>query len=400
MDKKIVYMWIGILLLSWHGTFCVEAVNDDVVGEDVAFSSEIITRADGIPKTSVNGVDDNYLRGYIQALVDVHYHEFGVTVSVKDKNVFLSNLPKDGLIARSIITFVEDFPGVKEVGSVEVPENGETYEDVHLSNPQAKGTWMPQSTVLFPPLIADPRQVSYSAGYRFYDDAMSRYAFAMSIGDIFPLYRWHNVKVGKFLGDLQLSLEPGVWAVFDTDKGSFPLINTDFSVAVMMSYAVDKLALRARLYHMSSHLGDEYIINNPSVTRVNVSVETIDLFASYQLTDAIRTYAGMGYVLHSDKEYTVQPLYVEYGAELHLLGNKSYYHKLYVQPFLAMHFRNQEDNGWNLDATYATGCEWSKLQGVGRKIRAYVEYHDGFSREGQFSRVPTDYLAIKFSYGF
>jgi hypothetical protein len=52
--------------------------------------------------------------GYIQALVDMHFYEYRVIITVKDHHVFLSNLPANELVAGAIVAFVkEGLPGVR-----------------------------------------------------------------------------------------------------------------------------------------------------------------------------------------------------------------------------------------------------------------------------------------------
>ncbi len=46
------------------------------------------------------------------------------------------------------------------------------------------------------------------------------------------------------------------------------------------------------------------------------------------------------------------------------------------------------------------GYELSKLQGVGRKMRVYVEYHHGYSFEGQFFNERVTYGEVGVSWGF
>ncbi len=93
-------------------------------------------------------------------------------------------------------------------------------------------------------------------------------------------------------------------------------------------------------------------------------------------------------------------MYVEYGTEARFFGQKFYYHKLYGTFFIAMHWRNLEQLDWNFDGTYRGGYEFSKLQGIGRKIRFYIGYHHGYSLEGQFAKKRTHYMEYNLNYGF
>ncbi|MFC2049314.1 hypothetical protein ACFLR2_01410 [Chlamydiota bacterium] len=61
------------------------------------------TRADNIPQTHIAEMGDEYLTGYIQALVDMSYYEFEVRTIVRGGVVYVFNLPNNELIANSIL---------------------------------------------------------------------------------------------------------------------------------------------------------------------------------------------------------------------------------------------------------------------------------------------------------
>lgn len=386
---------ITSLCLVWHLSLSAQ--------EDGEIAAAPPTRTDSIPKEHLSQEEDAYLEGYIQALVNSHYYEFDVLVYVENGDVYLYNLPKNALIRNSIISFVKDVPEVKSVTPVEkFPEKKLEKIEKREVKPQIKGIWFPQQTVLFAPMVANPRETIYSAAYHIGDHIMGTKSIAVSLGDDFPIFRWRNVFPWR--GDLQIDIQAGIWSVFKMGvhyNGEISeLINTDYLVGFPLSYAVDKWAFRLRVYHVSSHLGDEYLVHNPGVERVNPSMEAIDFFISYQVNSALRLYVGPGWVFHSDKTYPITPpLYVEWGGEVRLLGYKSFYHKLYGTAFLAIYIRNWQVNHWNLDGTYMAGYEWSKLQGVGRKMRLFVDYHRGYS-EGQFFKDRTSYTGFGLSWGF
>jgi hypothetical protein len=367
----------------------------------------VITRGDSLPVESFEHATDPYLEGYIQALVDMHYYEHRVVVSVKDHKVYLSNLPHNDLLSKSIISFVRDLPGVQSVEVRELSSEEVSMRQKYTEKPQVGGVWFPQLTVLFPPLVADPRQPTYSVNVRVADRVVGHWGVAVSLGDDFPIFRWHDVF--RWSGDMQIGIEAGVWAVFDFthhpkgDNGdTCELVNTDYFVGVPLTYAVDRWAYRLRIYHISGHLGDEFLVDHPRFLRKrkNPSYEAIDFFGSYQLSSGIRLYAGPGVVVHSDNSFKIKPLYIQYGTELRAFGRKFYFHRLYGTPFFAMHLENWQQHHWSLDSTFKLGYEWSKLQGVGRKVRIYIDYHQGFSYEGQFFNERTHYGELGFSWGF
>jgi hypothetical protein len=389
---------------------CLVAALSLCAEEEIAV---VLTRTDSIP-VEVGASTDPYFEGYLQALVDMHYAEYGVVVIVKDRNVYLANLPSNRLIANSIIAFVKDVPGVKDVQEVEhIPPENEAMREKYVRRPQITGIWFPQMTELFQPLIAAPRQISYTLGWRSGDRVCGNKAVDISLGDDFAIYRWLDV---LWHGDLQVGIEAGIWSVFNMDPhpdiaGGTELVNTDFYCGIPLTYAKDKWSFRLRLYHISSHLGDEFIVNhpqfsrpspdnNPNNGRVNPSNEAVDFAVSYQASEAIRVYAVPGAIVHSDPTFPWKPMYIEYGTEARFLGTKFYRQKLYGTVYVGLHLRNYQELNWNFDGTYKIGYEFSKLQGIGRKVRVYIEYHHGYSLEGQFSKDRTHYMEYNLSYGF
>lgn len=376
--------------------------------ELVVDSGEVLGRADQLPFENFESETDPYLEGYIQALVDVHFYEHNVIVVVKDHKVYLTNLPKNDLIANSIVSFVSDIPGVE---SVEIREDITPEERTarlkYVEQPHVDGIWFPQSTVLFQPLVADPRQPTYSVAWRFGDHVVGKQAAAVSLGDDFPIFRWKDIT--RWHGDMQIGIEAAVWSVFSfsnipkNDNGDVcELVNSDFYVAIPLTFAFDKWSFRVRGYHISSHLGDEFLVNHPKYIekRVNPSFEAFDVFGSYQFSRNLRVYFGPGVIVHSDRSFKLKPLYAQYGAEVRLFGRKLYYHRLYGTLFFAAHFANWQQHHWDFDQTYKLGYEISKLQGIGRKMRLYIDYHQGFSYEGQFFNERTKYGELGFSWGF
>jgi hypothetical protein len=364
-----------------------------------------LNRSSSIPEESIEGTSDAYFEGYIQALVDMHFYEYRVVVLVHDGTVWLANIPKNELIAKSIKSFVKDVPGVENVKILNgIPPKVIKERKKYVNRPRVKGIWFPQSTQLYQTMIANPRNVTYGIGYRCADQVISKNVIYVSMGDDFPIFRW--LEVGPWKGDLQIGIEAGIWSVFDVsvkkpniNRGT-ALVNTDFYCGIPLSYAVNKWSFRFRVYHMSSHLGDEFLVNHPGYKRVNPSFEAIDFFTSFQASDIFRVYFGPGFVLHSDDSFPLKRWYIEYGGEARFLGRKIYYHKLYGNFIFGVFFRNWQVLHMGFDGTYVFGYELSKLQGIGRKIRFLASYHHGYSLEGQFFKEKTSYGTIGFSYGF
>ena len=124
-------------------------------------------------------------------------------------------------------------------------------------NARNKGSWgifMPEGPPLYRPMMADPRELTYSVGWRFNDRVIERNVIDVSFYDRFPVFRWCDL--WKWRGDLQIELEGGVWAIFDPLHDSSPLVDADYYVGVPITYAFDNWAIRLRGYLTSQHTSE------------------------------------------------------------------------------------------------------------------------------------------------
>lgn len=270
----------------------------------------------------------------------------------------------------------------------------------HGCAPLRDQEWFPNVAPNFKPFVADPREVCYSAAWRWNDRVLTKNIIPVSFGDTIPVYKWTNV--WPYGGDFEIDLEACVWAVFDPLHESSPLINADYYIGFPLIYAFDCWSFRLRGYHISSHIGDEFLLNNPGFDRRNPSAEYLDFYGSYEFGECLRAFAGIGYVVHQDESFRNKRFFSAFGAEARVpgLGFRDDKRNVYGQPYLGCYFRGSRNYRRHIDATYAIGYEFGKLECSDRKLRIGLEYHDGYSVEGQFCHKPTNYLQIRLTYGW
>lgn len=263
-----------------------------------------------------------------------------------------------------------------------------------------EGVWLPEAPPLFKPLVADPRQICYSAGWRLNDEVLVKNVIDVSYGDSIPFYRWCDV--GPFHGQLQIELQGSLWAVFDPLHESSPLMNADYYGGLAVTYACGPWSYRLRGYHISSHIGDEFLLNHPHFHRKNPSAEYLDFYVSNYLSDDIRLYGGIGVILHQDESFRTGRMYYQAGAEFHMseFGFYNPRRQFYGRPYFAMDFRYQTVQNHHVNQTYVLGYEWGNTYCMQHVFRIFLEYHSGYSYEGQFARCPTTYFSIRTSYSY
>lgn len=74
----------------------------------------------------------------------------------------------------------------------------------------------------------------------------------------------------------QVGLLAGVFSQFNLDAPSTDLINDDYIVGIPVSWRHGAWLTQVHLYHQSSHIGDEFLLENPAFNRVNLSFEEVE----------------------------------------------------------------------------------------------------------------------------
>jgi hypothetical protein len=255
-------------------------------------------------------------------------------------------------------------------------------------------TLLPESTPFFPTMLAHPHIIGYSVGYRTHDKVFKRSCIPVSIGDQFSLYRFRNI----CQGDLYFGIEACVWGIFEARKESLSLVNADYFVGLPLTYIHDRFSAKLRIFHESSHLGDEFILEHPEVKRLNPSMEVIDFAIAYDLLPSLTVFGGYSKVLRSDKSYKVRPNNFYYGFNYYFDALQAHICNIKATPYFAAFFTQHQNHNWKIDTSLALGYEWDSS--FCHKLRLYLEGHNGFSEEGQFSKQRTKYLQIKLLYGY
>ncbi len=149
---------------------------------------------------------------------------------------------------------------------------------------------------LFQPLLSDPKQPRFSASYLWGESSsLDTQAGAVAFGANFGIVRWGGATLDE---GVQISLAGGVFAQFDMLAPSMDLMNADYVIGIPVALSAGGFTGRVRLYHQSSHLGDEFLIRTQP-QRVNLSFESLEVLFSGGL-GPWRAYGGGEYLVRHD----------------------------------------------------------------------------------------------------
>jgi hypothetical protein len=258
-----------------------------------------------------------------------------------------------------------------------------------------ESTLFPQG-LLFDPLIADPKQPrSYVTLQSFDIEVRDRFtAGVVAFGDTFGLGRWSRADGSAAW---QFNIDGAVFAQFDMDSFSEDLLNADYMVGLGATYRRDRSAVRLRFYHQSSHLGDEFILNNPDLPfeRINFSYEALQLIYARSWT-SWRLYGGGEIPVNwnpSDVERGLLQVGVEYRKPLR---NGSRW-----RPIGGLDIRSLDQNDWEPSFSVKLGAELTTEDGpTRRRLRLLLEAYDGFVPFGQFYDLELTSYGAGLYFGF
>jgi hypothetical protein len=346
--------------------------------------------------------DDHYLAGYAVAVLERELDVHDAEVEVRDGVVtvrVVGRADRERAVIRDTLMGTAQFRDVDVTPTEPVTENATPAEPpahaalatepavVARTAPVPRAEVLPRGE-LFRPLLADPKWPRFSATYRYYiDDTDLRSVGSANFGATIPLYRHSARPAGRW----EAGLQAGVFSIFDLDAASKDLINADYFVALLSSYAVDDFAAIGRVFHQSSHVGDEFLLRGRVKNRVNLSYEALDLKLSYDLWRAVRLYGGASYLFDRDPA-SLEPWALQYGVEV--TSPWSLDPAGTVIPVVAVDFQNQEESNWSTQYSLLAGLELERVRIAGSALLLGVEWFRGHSPNGQFYRSKVEWTGI------
>jgi hypothetical protein len=297
------------------------------------------------------------------------------------------------LFASALVVFLLGLPTPIDAQTVDAPRCG---GGVHAS--VGTGTVGFPEDQIFCPLLADPKEarsfMSFLRGtFRSLDDPSGEGTSIASvgIGDSFGLVRFGGPDAGE---GVQLDVVGSIFAQFDMGAPSNDLINADYIIGVPLTFRRRGFSLRAKLYHQSSHLGDEYLLRDVEIVRENLSFESVELLVSQEL-GALRAYVGGERIFRREPDTLPDSLF-HTGVEFRTGRARK------VQLLAGVDLKTTELHDWSPGVSARVGMEVGRPgpEGhPGRLIMLLVEYYQGPSPYGQFFQDDISYLGAGIHFG-
>ena len=251
---------------------------------------------------------------------------------------------------------------------------------------------------IFCPILADPKEARSFASllrgtFRSLGDPSGEGTTigSVGLGDAFGLVRWGGPAPNE---GVQLDVVGAIFAQFDLSAPSNDLINADYIIGLPLTFRRDGFSARVRVYHQSSHLGDEYLLRS-EVDRENLSFESLEILASQEL-GPLRLYAGGEHIFRREPD-TLPARLFHGGGELRTGRAGS------VQLVAGLDLKAPDLHDWSPAVSGRMGLEMARLRSGGhppRLVTLMLELYQGPSPYGQFFQDDISYVGVGLHFGF
>ena len=335
---------------------------------------------------------DNFIHGYASSVVAMNYPADVESIRVANGVVYLQGvtlLEEEQTKLHKMLSNVEGVIRVEFVSQRKLTDATDAHpkEKKEAEKPGEHLPVLLPTNPLFQPLLADPRWPHFSVSFqRYLNDEELRNVASTNFGESFGIYRFS----GPWKSTMELGIQAGVFAIFDLDAQSLDLINADYLVGIPFTIKKGNFTNRTRIFHQSSHLGDEFLLRGQTEERINLSYESVNNLFSYHLPAGFRLYAGGGYIFHKEPS-SLDPWSAQSGLEFR---SPKLWLKGALRPVAGLDIQHRQESNWNTDLSARAGIQFENPDFMSRKLQLLFEYYNGKSPNGQFYDRNIEFLGI------
>ncbi len=167
----------------------------------------------------------------------------------------------------------------------------------------------------------------------------------------------------------QLDVEGGAQVRIDPNQES-DVEAVDYRFGFLSTWRHGRNGVKVGYYHLSSHLGDEFLIRNPDFVRLNYVRDSAIVGWMYDLTADMQVYAEVAYAV--GHQGGAKPLEFQYGYQYAPLQAFD----LHGAPYFAINGHTREDLNWITGVNTTAGWLWRGEQ-TNHTFRVGMQYYTG-----------------------
>jgi hypothetical protein len=215
-----------------------------------------------------------------------------------------------------------------------------------------------------------------------------------------------DATVGGRVGILRYGTDNSLWPQgwqLDVEGAAFPrldlehnedLTSVDFRGGLLSTARLGPIETKFGYYHLSSHLGDEYMMQYPDSlnTRINYVRDSLIGGAAVYLNPSLRLYTEVGWTFHEDGG--AKPWEIQFGADFSSPEPTG----IAGSPFFAINAHLRQENNFGGNLSVQTGWQWRGREG--HLVRVGMQYFNGLSDQYQFYNTFEENLGFGLWYDY
>jgi len=152
--------------------------------------------------------------------------------------------------------------------------------------------------------------------------------------------------------------------------------SVDFRAGGLITHGVGPWRAKFGYYHLSSHLGDEFLLDNPDYPRLNYARDALVLGGAYYATSAVRLYAEVTWAFYTD---VAEPWEFQFGLDYAPQQPTG----IIGAPFFAINGYTRQEVDFSGNLVVQAGWAWRSVE-AGRLLRLGMTYYNGKSSQFSF----------------
>ena len=307
-------------------------------------------------------------------------------------------------------------PETSGISNLSFPPSGDQASTITTPRSPVPGANSPLSANPYLPTTLEPEKSVYfeeAWTWQYLPDGVLYKSYLAGGREPRFASQWISEKHAGWLWDVTLGARAGIlrygtvnspwpegWQI-DIEGAAFPRLNleherdldaVDFRFGIPITVQRGPWQAKLGYYHLSSHLGDEFLVRNHTLDRINYVRETMVLGVGFYWNPDLRLYSEAGWAFYTDGGS--QPWEFQFGIDYSPIEPT----RQWPSPFFAInaHLRQEVDYSGNM--TVQTGLQWRGQSG--RLFRIGLQYFNGMSDMAQFFREHEEQIGMGMWYDF
>jgi len=237
--------------------------------------------------------------------------------------------------------------------------------------------------------IAGAKEGRFSTAWLY--DSDGRWVWDSTLGARIGVVRFGTTSASNPEG-WQLDMEGGAFTRLDIEEES-DLEAADFVFSVPLTYSQGPWDFQFGYYHLSSHVGDEFLERNPGFVRNNFLRNAIILGVTYHLNQDWAVYGEASWSYETSG--FADPWEFQFGADY----APAIANGIHGTPFFGINGRLREELNYGGGVNVLTGWQWRGRESD-KTFRVGFQYYNGASLQNSFTFEHEELTGLGLWYDF